>query len=77
MTLLKKRTHAKLIVLLHNFKPHEARPGDAFLLWLLTRQPDGYLMLSESVKADLLAVHRIRYTTFSAMLLINMRHAAP
>ncbi len=56
MTLLKKRTHAKLIVLLHNFKPHEARPGDAFLLWLLTRQPDGYLMLSESVKADLLAV---------------------
>jgi glycosyltransferase involved in cell wall biosynthesis len=56
MTLLKRRAHAKLIVLLHNFKPHEARPGDAFLLWLLTRQPDGYLMLSESVKADLLAV---------------------
>lgn len=56
MRRLKGHTRTKLILLLHNFKPHEKRFGDDALLWLLTRLPDGYLMLSDKVKSDLLAM---------------------
>lgn len=54
MRYLKGRARTKLILLLHNFKPHEKRFGDDALLWLLTRLPDGYLTLSDKVKSDLL-----------------------
>ncbi|MCS7211032.1 MAG: glycosyltransferase [Chloroherpetonaceae bacterium] len=51
---LKRHSSAKIVALLHNFLPHEAHAGDGWLLRLLTRHPDGYLALSEKVKADLL-----------------------
>ncbi len=49
----KLRPTTKVIFILHNFKPHEKRFGDNFLLWLATRFVDGYMAMSDKVESDL------------------------
>jgi glycosyltransferase involved in cell wall biosynthesis len=51
---LKKKT--KIITLLHNAIPHEARFFDKALLNLLIKNSQGFMIMSESVKENLLSI---------------------
>jgi len=52
---LRKRG-VRAISILDNVIPHEKRPGDDMLLRFFLRQNDGFVVMSETVKRDLLSI---------------------
>ncbi len=50
------RKNSKVISILHNVIPHEKRFGDKALLKYFLKQNDGYAVMSESVRNDLLEI---------------------
>jgi len=51
--ILGKNKYTKRLALAHNILPHEKRPGDKMLTRYFVKSMDGFLVLSDSVKADL------------------------
>lgn len=51
--ILGKNKFTKRLALAHNILPHEKRPGDKMLTRYFVKSMDGFLVLSDSVKADL------------------------
>lgn len=51
--LIKKNNHTRIITILDNIIPHEARPGDKMLTGYFIKPVDGFIAMSESVLIDL------------------------
>lgn len=49
-----RKSRAKTVALLDNVIPHERRPGDDMLLRYFLRRHDGFIVMSEAVKDDVL-----------------------
>ena len=50
----KSNRHTKIIAIFDNVIPHEKRPGDTFLTNYFVKSIDGAIVMSETVKTDLL-----------------------
>jgi glycosyltransferase involved in cell wall biosynthesis len=65
------RKKAKVISLLHNVIPHEKRLGDIALLRYFLKQNDGFGVMSESVRNDLLKLNPSAQYFFHGLPLYN------
>jgi glycosyltransferase involved in cell wall biosynthesis len=65
------RKNAKVISLLHNVIPHEKRFGDIALLRYFLKQNDGFGVMSESVRNDLLSLNPSAQYFFHGLPLYN------
>jgi glycosyltransferase involved in cell wall biosynthesis len=51
-----RKQGVKIVPLMHNVIPHEKRPGDILLTKYFCRNADGFILLNESSKADLMKI---------------------
>ncbi|PJA99094.1 MAG: glycosyl transferase family 1 [Ignavibacteriales bacterium CG_4_9_14_3_um_filter_30_11] len=56
--IVKKNSHTKILTICHNIIPHEKRPGDIFLTKLFFKYVDKFILLSETVKDELLKIKK-------------------
>lgn len=61
----------KIISILDNVIPHEKRPGDIQLINYFLRQNDGFIVMSNTVKSDLLSLYPTARFTYEQHPLYN------